>query len=610
MRRQLILFLAAILLPSVVLIALAVRLVIEDRQDRGEKQARAMAVKAGQELLAQLEKIRRDEVRGPLPAGDRYHHPETALVAWIEKDELVLPWEEEQATFRPEFLDRIHLCRQAEASTPDRAVDCYRKAAEAADAVQGAFARLEWARALDSAGRQAEALPLFRGLLRAPPEAGDEDGVPVRLLAAQRLLESDADAPAALGAAAGVMAARPWLTPMACLVAYNIADHLGGSAADWEQVEQVRRRASAQVRLCDEARALKSDFARTRLASRRPGLWITYGDEPWLVGVESRAGERAAVLAVRAADVFRDIESRRGVIFETSGDAPGEPAGEEFPGLRVALGSGAAGGASFPRWAIYAALGVLAGATLFVAWLLGRDLRRELHVSELRSQFVSSVSHELKTPLTSIRMLAETLQMGRGRDAKTESEYLDTIVNECERLSRLVDGVLLFSKAEQGKMVCHFRPLAAAETVHAAARSLEYTLAQKGFRLKIEIEPGLPRLRGDHDALEQALLNLLGNAMKYSGDARDIEVTVKREDGRAAIGVTDHGAGIAAAEQTRIFEKFYRAATPENQHIPGTGLGLALVAQIVKAHGGEVRVRSAPGEGSTFSLLLPLEEKS
>ena len=306
MRRQLILFLAAILLPSVVLIALAVRLVIEDRQDRGEKQARAMAVKEGQELLTRLEAIRRDEVRGPLPAGDRSHHPETALVAWIAKDELVLPWEEEQATFRPEFLDRIHLCRQAEASAPDRAVDCYWKAAEAAaDAVQGAFARLEWARALDSAGRQAEALPLFRGLLRAPPEAGDEDGVPVRLLAAQRLLESDADAPAALGAAAGVMAVRPWLPPLACLVAYDIADHLGGSAADWEQVEQVRRRASAQVRLCDEARALKSDFARTRLASRRPGLWITYGDEPWLVGVESRAGERAAVLAVRAARASR-----------------------------------------------------------------------------------------------------------------------------------------------------------------------------------------------------------------------------------------------------------------------------------------------------------------
>jgi signal transduction histidine kinase len=207
-------------------------------------------------------------------------------------------------------------------------------------------------------------------------------------------------------------------------------------------------------------------------------------------------------------------------------------------------------------------------------------------------------------------MLAETLQMGRGRDAKTESEYLDTIVNECERLSRLVDGVLLFSKAERGKMVYHFGPLEAAETVHAAARSLESALAQKGFRLKIEIEPGLPRLRGDYDALEQALLNLLGNAIKYSGDARDIEVAVKREDGRAAISVTDHGAGIAPAEQTRIFEKFYRAATPENEHIPGTGLGLALVAQVVKAHGGEVRVRSAPGEGSTFSLLLPLEEKS
>jgi signal transduction histidine kinase len=608
MRRQLILFLAAILLPSVVLIAVAVRLVIEDRRDRGAPQAQ----KAGRELLARLDAIRRDEVRGPLPAGGRYRHVETALVAWIEGDELVLPWEQEQAIFPPEFLNRIHACEPAAyvARTPDRTVDCYQQAAgAAADAVQAAYARLEWARALESAGRLTEALPRFRELLGAPPEAGDEDGVPVRLLAAQRLLKSEADARAALGAAAAVMAARPWLTPVACLIAYDIADHLGGSAADWEQVEQVRRRAAAQVRLCDGARALQSDFARTRLArAPRSGLWITYGDEPWLVGLESRAGERTAVLLVRAADVFRDIESRLGVRFETAAGAGGEAAGEEFPGVRVTLLGG--GGAAGLRWAIYASLGVLAGATLFIAWLLGRDLRRELRVSELRSQFVSSVSHELKTPLTSIRMLAETLQMGRGRDAKTESEYLDTIVNECERLSRLVDGVLLFSKAEQGKMVYHFRPLEAVETVHAAARAIEYTMAQKGFRLKIEIEPGLPRLRGDRDALEQALLNLLGNAMKYSGDARDIEVALKREDGRAVIGVTDHGAGIAVAEQTRIFEKFYRAATPENEHIPGTGLGLALVAQIIKAHGGEVRVRSAPGEGSTFSLLLPLEEKS
>ncbi len=610
MRRQLILFLAAILLPSAVLIVLAVRLVMEVRQDQGAQQAREIAGKAGRALLARLEAIRRDEVLGPLPAGGRYRHSETALVAWIQKDELVLPWEEEQAGFRPEFLDRIRACEPAvsRARNPDRAVDCYRQAAEAAaDAVQTAYARLEWARALDSAGRPSEALRVFRELLGAPPEAGNEDGVPVRLLAAQRLLESEADARAALGAVAGVMAARPWLTPMACLAAYDIADHLGSNAANLEQVEEVRRRGLAQVRLCDQARALQSDFARTGLA-RRPGLWITYGDEPWLVGLESRAGERAAVLVVRAADVFRDIESRLGVKFETRGGAPGEAAGDEFPGLRVTL----LPGARFPRWAIYASLGVLTlgGATLFIAWLLGRDLRRELRVSELRSQFVSSVSHELKTPLTSIRMLAETLQMGRGRDAKTESEYLDTIVNECERLSRLVDGVLLFSKAERGKMVYHFRPMEAAEPLYAAARSLEYALAQRGFRLTIEIEPGLPRLRGDHDALEQALLNLLGNAMKYSGDARDIEVAVKPEDGRAAISVTDHGAGIAAAEQMRIFEKFYRAATPENEHIPGTGLGLALVAQIVKAHGGEVRVRSAPGEGSTFSLLLPLEEKS
>jgi signal transduction histidine kinase len=230
-------------------------------------------------------------------------------------------------------------------------------------------------------------------------------------------------------------------------------------------------------------------------------------------------------------------------------------------------------------------------------------------MADLRSQFVSSVSHELKTPLTAIRMFAETLRLGRAKDPATQMEYLDTIVNESERLTRLLNNVLDFSKIEQGKRIYHPAPASLAEIVRTAARAMEYPLKQQGFALDVRIDESLPQIHVDRDSIEQAVLNLLSNAMKYSGESRTIGLSVRREDDYALIQVIDKGVGIDPKDQTRIFEKFYRVPTRENQSLPGTGLGLALVAHIAKAHDGSVRVESAPGEGSTFSILLPLENE-
>jgi signal transduction histidine kinase len=136
---------------------------------------------------------------------------------------------------------------------------------------------------------------------------------------------------------------------------------------------------------------------------------------------------------------------------------------------------------------------------------------------------------------------------------------------------------------------------------------MQYPLAQQGFQLRVEIENGLPAARVDADAVEQAILNLLTNAMKYSGESREIDLHLQRQGGQAVIEVRDKGVGIPRKEQPRIFEKFYRAPTPENLRVPGTGLGLTLVEHIAKAHGGYVEVQSEPGKGSTFSIHLPLE---
>jgi signal transduction histidine kinase len=223
----------------------------------------------------------------------------------------------------------------------------------------------------------------------------------------------------------------------------------------------------------------------------------------------------------------------------------------------------------------------------------------------MRSQFVASVSHELKTPLTAIRMFAETLAMGRAEDAQTQREYLETVVNESERLSRLVDNVLDFSRIERGKKIYRMQPTALSGVVQAAARAMQYPLTQQGFTLAVSIEPELAPVMADGDALEQAILNLLANAMKYSGAAREIELLLRRSSDGAVIEVVDRGIGIAASDQPLIFDKFYRVRSTHVDRIAGTGLGLTLAAHIIKAHGGRLNVASKLGEGSVFSICLP-----
>jgi signal transduction histidine kinase len=206
-------------------------------------------------------------------------------------------------------------------------------------------------------------------------------------------------------------------------------------------------------------------------------------------------------------------------------------------------------------------------------------------------------------------MFAETLRLGRSKNLKTQAEYLDTIVNESQRLTRLLNNVLDFSKIEQGQRIYMLEPTSLSEIIQASARAMKYPLSQQGFELNVHVEEGLPDVRVDKDALEQAILNLLNNAMKYSGESHEIDLRLQRKDDQALIQVIDRGVGIDPREQKRIFEKFYRVPMPENERIVGTGLGLTLVSHIVKAHGGNIGVESAPGKGSTFSIYLPLESK-
>jgi signal transduction histidine kinase len=234
-------------------------------------------------------------------------------------------------------------------------------------------------------------------------------------------------------------------------------------------------------------------------------------------------------------------------------------------------------------------------------------MHREAETAEMRSQFVASVSHELKTPLTSIRAHAETLLLGRTQNPETTSDYLKTIVSESERLTRLVDSVLDFSRIERGRKAYQLQETRLEEVVQAAARAMAHPLSQLGFILAISSDGSEPTLRADPEALTQAILNLLGNAMKYSGDSKRIEMRIGTRDGEAFVDVIDHGIGIAGDEQSRIFERFHRVQSQETSDIAGTGLGLPLALHVVEAHQGRIAVVSNPGRGSTFSVLLPLQ---
>ena len=252
------------------------------------------------------------------------------------------------------------------------------------------------------------------------------------------------------------------------------------------------------------------------------------------------------------------------------------------------------------------ALGVLVvviAAGIVATWRL---MRRETEMARLKSDFVANVSHDLKTPLSVIRMFGETLEMGRVTDEGRRQEYYRVITREGERLSRLIDNVLDFSRIEGGRQTYSMTPTAVEPLIRATLEAFEYPLAQQGFKVAVSVAADLPEVTMDADAVQQALANLIDNAIKYSGDDRELTIDSRASAGWLVITVSDRGVGIAPEEQGKIFEKFYRVGRSDTQGRRGSGVGLALVRHIAEAHGGSVTVESAPGEGSRFSLRLPL----
>ncbi len=238
-----------------------------------------------------------------------------------------------------------------------------------------------------------------------------------------------------------------------------------------------------------------------------------------------------------------------------------------------------------------------------------RNVNRELTLAEMRSDFVARVSHELRTPLGLIRLFAETLEMGRMKNETKQKEYLHAITKESERLTLLINNILDFSKIEENKKHYTVTEAQAEEIILNSVDIMQYHLQRNEMKVELDIEPNLPPISCDPEAVQQALYNLLSNAMKYSDEGKTIEMKASRRDHEVVISVKDEGIGISSEDQEKIFQKFYRVDNPKVRKTGGSGLGLSVVNHIIENQGGTITVHSELNRGSVFSLHFPILQK-
>jgi two-component system phosphate regulon sensor histidine kinase PhoR len=360
-------------------------------------------------------------------------------------------------------------------------------------------------------------------------------------------------------------------------------------------------------------------------ADGRPYLFVfehrTEGDRSYYVVLEADLNHLVGLVfpqffLMRSPRLYQVVDAEGGLIYglpftdDAAGVVVEQPFSETVDKWRVRVTQRDAPptGASNRRQIVDI---ILIGTALFVIvaglGFLSLAIRRERRANELKSEFITNVSHELKTPLSIISMFGELLALGRTKSAGQATEYAEIIWRESVRLARLIDNVLDFAKIERGVNAYEFGEGDLGEVVSRAIELSQHRLAKAEMSIEADLDPDLPMVRLDANAFTLAVLNLIDNAIKYAPEGKRIAVGL-HADGphHVALSVKDWGPGIDPEEQHQIFERFYRAKAVRLKPIRGSGIGLALVEHITKAHHGQVAVASEPGKGATFTIRLPV----
>jgi len=267
--------------------------------------------------------------------------------------------------------------------------------------------------------------------------------------------------------------------------------------------------------------------------------------------------------------------------------------------------------AASDRVAVYTWTGLLViGLILGCGGVAAKSIGKQVRLNKLKNDFIATVTHELKTPLASMRVLVDTLLEGSYSNPNQVMEYLQLISKENERLSRLIDNFLTFSRMERNKQAFQMRPVSPTSIAQTAAQAVQTKLGRGSCRFETEIPDGLPPVKADHDAMVTVLVNLLDNAYKYTYDEKRIRLAVRagvKSDATVSFVVSDNGVGIPRRALKKVFRRFYQVDRSLPRRAEGCGLGLSIAKFIVDAHHGKIAVESKPGQGSTFTVTLPVD---
>lgn len=512
------------------------------------------------------------------------------------------------------------------------AIRTYRALAQSADAGARAGALLRLARVLRKAGRYEAALATYAELARMPDQ--QVAGLPAGLIGSYARLEvlqqlgRDRELAEDAGSFRLALASGTWRLTRAEFEFYH-AD-VGRFLPDSEPPGVPH---SASVALAGGVEALWEHMQAGTWGNASGGREVVVvGDRTvllvWRPGAQGLAGFVATdrhVGSAWLADTRRALD-QRGIALSLTDVAGSLAAPPEHDATAAILRVPAQTGLPWTmqvevgdpgvvladlgkRWRLmFVGLLLMVTVVVFGAYAITRAVRREMEVSRLQAEFVSAVSHEFRTPLTSMRQLTEMLAGDRVPNEERRAEYYRVISRESERLHRLVEGLLDFGRMEAGALEFTKRRIVVDDLVHDVVEEFRFERGEAANGVTTDGSCTGVVVNGDREALTRALWNLLDNALKYSPAGGDVHVGLASHGNRVSVSVRDHGRGMSPEDLDAVFEKFVRGSASKALNVKGTGIGLAMVRHIVEAHDGEVTVESVLSEGTTFTVRLPIEE--